>query len=351
MKTLTIGNYKLDAPMVQAALSGYSDLAMRKLAREYGCPYTINEVVLDKMVAEGGKKMRRMLATDEDERPVAGQLMGSEPDQFAAAADTLVNMGYNVIDVNFGCPVKKVLGRCRGGFLLSDPSTARDILTAVRDAVNGRTPLTLKMRRGMDDSDESERNFFEILETAYELGYCSITVHGRTVQQRYVGPSRWAFLTRLKRHIGDRQLLGSGDLFSATDCKRMMDETGVDGVSIARGAIGNPFIFNELRSLLTTGELPPPATLTEQRRAITRHFELICDLWGPERGSVIFRKFGVRYAELHPLYEQVKMAYVAVRTPAALQALLAEWYDEKAGFPPVERRLRPEALVAAGATL
>jgi len=120
---------------------------MRKLAREYGCPYTINEVVLDKMVAEGGKKMRRMLATDEDERPVAGQLMGSEPEQFAAAADTLVNMGYNVIDVNFGCPVKKVLGRCRGGFLLSDPPTARDILTAVRDAVNGRTPLTLKMRR------------------------------------------------------------------------------------------------------------------------------------------------------------------------------------------------------------
>lgn len=351
MKSLTIGNFELDAPMVQAALSGYSDLAMRKLAREYGCPYTLNEVVLDKMVAEGGKKMRRMLATDPAEQPVAGQLMGSEPEQFATAADTLVNMGYNVIDVNFGCPVKKVLGRCRGGFLLSDPTTAREILTSVRDAVNGRTPLTLKMRRGMDDSIESEKNFFEILETAYELGFCSITVHGRTVEQRYIGPSRWEFLERVKRHIGDRQLLGSGDLFSALDCQRMLEETGVDGVSIARGAIGNPFIFNELRSLLTTGELPAPPTLGEQRQAIGRHFELICDLWGAERGSVIFRKFGVRYAELHPVFEKVKMAYVAVRTPKALHALLAEWYDEAARFPPVERRLRPEALVAAGATL
>jgi tRNA-dihydrouridine synthase B len=337
--------------MVQAALSGYSDLPMRRLAREYGCPYTLNEVVLDKMVAEGGKKMRRMLAVHPDEHPVAGQLMGADPRQFAEAAETLVELGYDVIDVNFGCPVKKVLGRCRGGFLLSDPPTAIEILRSVRDAVDGRTPLSLKMRRGMDDSSESESNFFAILDAAFELGFAAVTVHGRTVVQRYIGPSHWPFLERVKRHVGNHTILGSGDLFSADDCRRMLDETGIDGVSIARGAIGNPFIFNECRALWAGEALPLPPTIAEQRKAIARHFELMVEHWGPERASVLFRKYGVRYSELHPLYEEVKMAFVAVRSADLMQELLDRWYAPDRGYPPVTRRLRPEALVAAGATL
>lgn len=337
--------------MVQAALSGYSDLPMRRLAREYGCPYTLNEVVLDKMVAEGGKKMRRMLAVHPDEHPVAGQLMGAEPSQFAEAANTLVELGYDTIDVNFGCPVKKVLGRCRGGFLLSDPATAVDILRSVRDAVAGRAPLSLKMRSGTDDSAESERNFFLILETAFELGFAAVTIHGRTVVQRYVGPSHWPFLERVKRHVGDRVILGSGDLFSAEDCRRMIDETGVDGVSIARGAIGNPFIFNECRALWAGRALPAPPSIAEQRRAIERHFALMVDHWGAQRASVLFRKYGVRYSELHPLYDQVKMAFVAVRCPASMRAMLDTWYAPDGDYPEVTRRLRPEALVAAGATM
>jgi len=336
--------------MVQAALSGYSDLPMRRLARDYGCPYTINEVVLDKMVAQGGKKMRRMLAVHPNEHPVAAQLMGAEPDQFAAAADTLVELGYDTIDVNFGCPVKKVLGRCRGGFLLSDPPTAVDILRSVRDAVAGRAPVTLKMRRGMDDSPESESNFFAILESAFELGFAAVTVHGRTVVQRYVGPSHWPFLERVKRHVGANVILGSGDLFGAADCARMLGETGIDGVSIARGAIGNPFIFDECRALWSGAALPAPPTIRQQRTAIVRHFELMVEHYGEDRAAVLFRKFGVRYAELHPLYDKVKMAFVAVRSAESFRALVDEWYDLSAAYPPVERRARPEALVAAGAT-
>ncbi|MCB9853261.1 MAG: tRNA-dihydrouridine synthase family protein [Phycisphaerales bacterium] len=336
--------------MVQAALSGYSDLPMRRLAREYGCPYTLNEVVLDKMVAEGGKKMRRMLAVHPDEHPVAGQLMGADPSQFAEAAGTLVELGYDAIDVNFGCPVKKVLGRCRGGFLLSDPATAIDILRSVRDSVAGRRPLTLKMRRGMDDTPDSERNFFSILDAAFELGFAAVTVHGRTVVQRYVGPSHWPFLERVKRHVGESTILGSGDLFSATDCKRMIDETGVDGVSIARGAIGNPFIFNECRALWAGEPLPPPPSVIEQGRAINRHFELMVDHWGAEKASVLFRKYGVRYAEMHPLYEKVKMAFVAVRSAEQMREMMNTWYAADGDYPEVTRRLRPEALVAAGAT-
>ena len=347
---LSIGSIQLDAPIMQAALSGYSDVAMRRFAREFGCPYTINEVVLDRLVSAGGKKMRRMLAIAPDEHPVGGQLMGSEPEQFAAAADRLVGLGYDAVDINFGCPVKKVLGRCRGGFLLSVPDQATEVIKRVYDAVAGRVPMTVKMRRGMDDSPQSEHSFFVVLDAAFETGAAAVTVHGRTVRQRYVGPSDWAFLARVKRHVGDRTIIGSGDLFAAEDCVRMLLETGVDGCSIARGAIGNPFIFREVRELLRGRPLPPPPSIAEQRQAIERHFELLVEVHGEARARQIFRKFGVRYSELHPCANEVKMAFIAVKKAADWQALLDRWYAEDGLYPPVVRRLRPESLIAAGAS-
>ncbi len=351
---LRIGHIQLDAPFVQAALSGYSDAAMRLLAREYGCPYTINEVVLDRLVAQGGRKMYRMLAIPPGDHPVAGQLMGSEPEQFAEAADMLVEIGYDVIDINFGCPVKKVLGRCRGGFLLSVPDQAREIIRRVYDSVGNRVPVTLKLRRGMDDSVDSERNFFSVLDAAFDAGLAAVTVHGRTVKQRYVGPSNWEFLARVKRHVGDRTILGSGDLFSAEDCVRMLRETGVDGCSIARGAIGNPFIFREVRRLLDSPKLekglPPPPTIAEQRHALERHYALMADLHGESLAGPLLRKFGVRYSELHPCHAEVKMAFLAVKTAEDWRRMLDDWYGDDSKYPPVTRRLRPEALIAAGAS-
>ena len=347
---LTIGSIALDAPFVQAALSGYSDAPMRLLAREYGCHYTLNEVVLDRLVTQGGKRMRHMLAIPPADHPIGGQLMGSEPGQFAEAANEMVEIGYDVIDINFGCPVKKVLGRCRGGFLLSVPETAREILRCVFDAVDGRRPVTLKMRRGMDDTDESERSFFSVLDAAMELGLAAVTVHGRTVRQRYVGPSNWAFLARVKRHVGERTILGSGDLFSAEDCVRMLSETGVDGLSIARGAIGNPFIFNEVRALLAGEDLPPPPSIAMQRAALERHHALMVEHYGPDRAPCLLRKFGVRYSELHPCHADVKMAFLTVNNAADWQAMLDLWYGDEHEYPVVERRLRPEALIAAGAS-
>lgn len=348
---LKIGDIQLDAPLVQAALSGYSDTAMRRVAREYGCPYTINEVVLDKSVALGGKKMRRMLTLGEDDHPVGGQLMGAEPELFSEAANTLVELEYDAIDINFGCPVRKVLGRCRGGFLLSVPQQAKDILRRVYDAVAGRAPVTLKMRRGMDDDAESERGFFDILDAAIEIGLSAITVHGRTVLQRYVGRSDWSFLAKVKRHAGDKTIIGSGDLFTAEDCKRMLDQTGVDGCSVARGAIGNPFIFREVRTLLAGEPLPPPTTLAEQRAVIERHLQLMTPIYGEANALRLFRKFGVRYAELHPCAKKVKLAFVAVKTPDDWRLMLDTWYGDERDHPPVVRRSRPEALIAAGAVL
>ncbi len=326
---LRLGNVRLDFPVVQAALSGYSDTAMRLIARRLGAPYTICEVMLDQFIlaVKPRRKNHHFMHVAEDEHPVGGQLMGADPSQFGPAAQRLVEHGFDVIDINFGCPVKKVLGRCRGGFHLGQPKVALEIVERVREAVPSKIPVTVKMRRGLDDSAESRDKFFQIFDGAYERGAAAITVHGRTVMQRYDGPSCWEFLRELKAHAGERTLLGSGDLFDAQACYDMIRYTGVDGVTVARGAIGNPWIFSEARALAAGYPLPEPPTLFEQRDVIAEHYSLAEELYGPAKCVPTMRKFGIKYSQLHPRHEEVRAAFCAVKQPGAWREVLAEWYD------------------------
>ena len=344
---LTIGPLQIQLPAIAAALSGFSDRPMRIVARRYGAEFAMAEVVLDELVLLNGKLRERIFTIGEDDHPIGAQLMGSRPEQFGEAANELVNAGYDLIDINFGCPVKKVLGRCRGGFLLSDPRGALDIVRSVIDAVDGRRPVTLKMRRGFDDSAESERHFYTILDGAFELGAAAITVHGRTVKQRYIGPSNWEFLERVKRHVGSRTILGSGDLFTAGAVVRMMNETGVDGVTVARGAIGNPFVFRECRALLEGLPVAPPS-VAEQREAISLHVQELLDLYDPVRAGAIFRKFGIAYADLHPFRTEVRTAFIEAKKLADIRTIVATWYDDERDWPAVVARESITDLIAAG---
>ena len=346
---LTIGPVRLDVPLAQAALSGYSDLAMRRIARHLGAPYALHEVVLDRLVTQPGKLQRRLLQVEPDDHPLGGQLLGSEPEQFAAAAALLAESGFDVIDLNFGCPVRKVLGRCRGGFLLSEPATAIEIIRRVRAAVAPEKPVTLKLRRGLDDSRESECNFFRIFDAALALGLAAITVHARTVRQRYLGRSDWPFLARVKRYAGERIVLGSGDLFTAPDVVDMLAQTGVDGVTIARGCIGNPWIFGEVRALLAGQPVPAPPTVAEQGRVIRQHFDLAVSLYGDQKAARVMRKFGIKYSELHPNGPDVRGAFLRAATRDDWLALLDEWYGATRPWPPGRRKTGPGALIAAGA--
>ena len=327
---LSIGGVPLASPLVQAALSGYSDRAMRLIARRHGAAYAVGEVLLDKFVTESkrGRKAAARLAVADEEHPVGGQLMGSNPDDFAPAARRLVAEGYDVIDINFGCPVKKVLGRCRGGYLLSQPAIALEIVGRVRDAVPREVPVTLKMRRGLDDSPESRDNFWTIFDGAFARGVAAITVHGRSVEQRYVGPSNWAFLAEVKRHAGERTVIGSGDLFSAAACLAMLEETGVDGVSVARGAIGNPWIFRQAEALLAGEPLPPPPTVHEQREVLRDHWSLAEAIYGEAVAGRSMRKFGIKYARVHPDPRGTRDAFVAVKSAADWQAVLERFYAD-----------------------
>jgi len=326
---LRIGKVDIGFPVVQAALSGYSDWAMRLIARRMGASYSLCEVMLDQFLIslKERKKTQHFLYNTPEEHPVAGQLMGAEPEQFSLGAQKLVEAGFSVIDINFGCPVRKVLGRCRGGFHLSQPTVALEIVRRTRDIVPPNIPVTIKMRRGIDDTQESRDHFYEILDGAFAYGISAITVHGRTVQQRYIGPSRWSFLKEVKQHVGkDKIILGSGDLFSAQDCLRMMLETGVDGVTVARGCIGNPWIFGQAQAIFDGKPLPPPPSVHQQREVILEHFRLAEQLYGPERAGVPMRKFGIKYSASHPSGLEVREQFARVKNFEEWKAVLDRWY-------------------------
>lgn len=340
---LQIGSVAVGLPAVQAALSGYSDLPMRTVAREHGAPYALHEVVLDELVLQKGRLRNRILSVPEHDHPVGGQLMGSRPETFGRAARELVRAGFDVVDINFGCPVGKVLGRCRGGWLLQQPETALAMVDAVLQAVAGAVPVSVKMRRGYDDSPAAEAAFFAILHGAFARGIAAVTVHGRTVLQKYVGPSRWSFLARVKRELGDRTVLGSGDLFSPFDVVRMLRETGVDGVTVARGCIGNPFVFGQVRDLLA-GRAPRAPTLAQQRAALLRHWQLAVAHYGVDRAVPAARMHAIKYCQYHPQPIAARDRMVAVRTAADLAAAIGAVFDPALDGG-VLRELRPEDAV------
>ena len=331
LQPLTIGNVSIGFPIVQAALSGYSDLPMRVMARRHGASYTICEVMLDQFLLALSKrqKTKHFLDIHPEEHPVGGQLMGAEPEQFSAGALKLVEAGFDIIDVNFGCPVKKVLGRCRGGFHLSQPEVAIEILQRTRDNVPDEIPVTVKMRRGIDDTQESRDNFFQIMDGAIAIGLAAATVHGRTVAQRYIGPSRWEFLTEVKQHVGDKiKVLGSGDLFSASDCLRMIEQTGIDGVTVARGAIGNPWIFQQARALAAGDPLPAPPTLHQQAAVMRDHFTLCERTYPVERAPLLMRKFCIKYSQCHPEHESARLRFVKMKNREQFESVLDEFYRD-----------------------
>jgi tRNA-dihydrouridine synthase B len=328
IRPLKIGTVEINVPIVQAALSGYSDWPMRVVARRLGAPYTIAEVMIDHFVTDlhaSRERTKHFLKVTEEERPVAAQLMGSDPADFVPAAQRLAAAGFDVIDINFGCPVKTAMGGCRGGYHLSQPGVALQIVASVRENLPKEIPLTLKMRRGIDDSENSQQQFFGILDGAFDIGVAAITVHGRTVTQKYDGPSSWDFLAEVKQHAGDHNIIGSGDVFTAQDCLDMLSYTEVDGVSVARGAIGNPWIFAQASKLLAGEEATAPS-INEQRRVLSMQMELCKQVYNEKQATTTMRKFGIKFSRWHADHESVRNAFVAARSTEAWQKTLDTWY-------------------------
>ncbi len=314
-----------ETPFYQAGLQGYSDAAMRIIARRFGSPYCVTEAIVDQVLLTRGRSEENARLDPED-HPIAGQLMGSQPETMAEAARRLVELGYDVVDVNLACPVKKMGRRCRGGLLLSQPDEAREVLAAVRGAVAGAVPTTVKLRRGFDDGSESKASFLRIFDAVVELGYASATVHARTVRQKYAGGAEWSSLRDLVERYASFPICGSGDIFSAQAIFDMIAATGVRAVSVARGAIGNPWIFREARALLRGEEVAPP-NVTEQGAVLAEQYRLAERFHDRKAACRLMRKIGIKFAEVHrPNDLEVKRAFIAVRTTEDWWGVLSRWY-------------------------
>ena len=329
-----------DVPFYQAGLAGYSDGAMRLIARMHGCPFCVTESLLDRTLICGGRGRRRedpdLLAEEAgaiegnraaslDDHPIAGQVIGTNPEEMAEGASILVGMGYDAIDVNLACPVKKVRRRNRGGHFLNDPDGACNILSAVREQVPLSVPTSVKLRRGWDESETSKKNFYKIFDHAFDSGYNWATVHTRTVQQKYQGPSNWSFLSELVSSRPDAIVFGSGDIWCAADIFRMMKQTGVQGVSVARGCIGNPWIFTQARALMD-GYEPVAPTINQQRSALLEHISLCMQLHGERTASRLMRKFGIQFSKHHPDAESARKSFIQVKTMQEWKNVIEEYY-------------------------
>jgi nifR3 family TIM-barrel protein len=244
----------------------------------------------------------------------------------SAAAKLLFDVGYDLIDLNFACPAPKVLRRGRGGTMLKNPSGILEIYRSVREAVP--CPVTMKLRTGYDESEASKEDFWQIAENAAAEGIDALIVHGRSVAQDYRGRADWDILAQLKRRFPSTTIIGSGDIFSPEIILDRLRETGIDGITVARGAIGNPWIFSQARALYEGKAKPPEPTIDEQADIISLHFEEVIKLHGRRKAVGYFRKFSCRYARLHPEKKRVHKDLLAAESADAVRAAIKQWYSD-----------------------
>jgi len=323
---LKLGSLMLDVPFFQASLSGYSDYAMRSLARRFGCPFTMADMILAKSASNPRVLRKACFRPQADEHPVGAQIVGGTPATMARAARDLVAAGYDLIDLNFACPAPKVLRRGRGGALLNDPDTVIDILKATRDAVT--CPVLMKLRIGVNHKPESLDNFWQIVTRSVENGVDALVIHGRTVSERYRNKADWDLLAAVKRRLPNATIVGSGDIFDPAVTVDLMKRTELDGFIVARGAVGNPWIFRDLRCVWENRPLPPPPGLDEQRLVILEHLAQVLQNYPERKGVGVFRKFVVGYARRHPKRKQSLLAFMNAKSRTEAEAAINTWYTD-----------------------
>ncbi|HWP34160.1 MAG TPA: tRNA dihydrouridine synthase DusB [Thermodesulfobacteriota bacterium] len=281
---MQIGTLRLANNLVLSPMAGVTDLVYRHLARRHGCALALTEMVSAAGLTRGGAKTRALLRRFDDERPLGVQLFGAEPAELGEAARIAEAEGADLIDINFGCPVRKVTRYGAGSALLREPRKVAEVVRSVRRAV--RVPVTVKIRMGWD---AATLNFVEIGRIAEAEGAQAITMHGRTVAQMYTGVADWQAIGRLKRAVRI-PVLGSGDLFTADAIVAMLRTSGADGAFVARGSMGNPWIFEEaLAKLSGRGPFVPP-TAAQVRETILTHYALQIEHFGEARAVREMRK-------------------------------------------------------------
>lgn len=313
---LKIGNVELENNLILAPMAGVTDLPFRMLCKEQGCGLLYTEMVSAKAILYNNRNTKELLKVREEERPIAVQLFGSDPDIVSDMAAQIEDGPYDIIDINMGCPVPKVVNNGEGSALMKNPKLVEAILSSMVKKL--KKPVTVKFRKGFD---EDHVNAVEIARIAESCGVSAVAVHGRTREQYYSGKADWNIIRQVKEAV-KIPVIGNGDIWKPEDAKRMMEETGCDGLMIARGAQGNPWLFGRINHYLDTGELLPEPDREEICRMIMRHARLQTELKGEIPGMKEMRKHIAWYTAGLPHSAGIRRACNQVETLPELAALL-----------------------------
>lgn len=300
---LKIGSLKLKSNLILAPMAGISDFPFRAINRKFGCELAFVEMINCRSISHKSKRTARMLASSPEDRPLGVQLLGCEVKYVRKALDALAGYSFELLDFNAACPAKKVVRRGEGAGLLKDPEKLNEILKVIVKSV--KVPVTVKIRIGWD---KDSVNAAEVALAAQDAGVSAVFIHGRTKTQGYSGTVDYQAIKDVK-HALSVPLIASGDVFSPLLAKKMLDETGADGLIIARGALGNPWIFEEAGEFLKSGRVVERPTPDEIANVMLEHLGMNIDFYGERNGVVIFRKFFSWYTKgfrkIRPLREKV----------------------------------------------
>lgn len=313
---MKIGNIQLESPVILGPMAGVTDQAFRLICRSFYKGLMVSEMVSAKAFVYKDKKTEAMMAIGEEEHPVAIQMFGSEPSDLAALMLHLNEHPTDLVDINMGCPAPKIVKNGDGSALMQDPKRIEAILKAVVDVA--KKPVTVKFRKGWSPDTV---NAVEIGKIAEACGVSAITVHGRTRDQFYSGKADWDIISQVKQAV-NIPVIGNGDVFSIEDAIRMKEETNVDGIMIARGAQGNPWLLKQVEVYLETGQILPMPSPKEKMAVAKEHFEKLMAFKGEHVGLLEMRKHAAWYLKGIPNTTHVKNSINIEKDPVRLVELL-----------------------------
>lgn len=281
---LTIGKVELSNPLILAPMAGVTDLPFRLLCKEQGAGLVCMEMISAKAIAFHNRNTKKLMQIDPGERPVSLQLFGSDPDIISEIAREIEEEPFDILDINMGCPVPKIVGNGEGSALMKDPKLVEQIVSKTVRAI--KKPVTVKIRKGFD---EEHVNAVEIARIAEASGAAAVAVHGRTREQYYSGQADWKIIRQVKEAV-KIPVLGNGDVDSPKKAKALFEETGCDGILIGRAARGNPWLFHQIKTYLETGEEELHPSMEEIRQMMLRHARMQIDYKGDYTGIREMRK-------------------------------------------------------------